>query len=170
MDLEPLISRVLWRPVVSNWVNGNEVQDPDDLLDDVLDGEAEGYEIFRRAVVHKKPPPYLSRSEHDLAWCSPSEDIDELQVNGITGKGLLQAIGLAVTGEDVIEVTYPAAVAGTLYKPCAIHPGPNPYFRPAPVDSEFGQTIGGLREAVHLPVLVVEALDSGAQFRLWRMS
>jgi hypothetical protein len=146
------------------------VQDSDDLLDDLLDGRMESLEIFHRAVARKDPPSYLGRSEHDLVWCTPSEDIEELRVKGIEGADLLQALGLQGIGEDAIEIMYPASAAGPYYKPCVIHAGPDPNFQPAPEDSEFGKTIGGLREAIHLPVMVAKALDSGARFRLWRIS
>jgi hypothetical protein len=168
MDLGPLTSRVLRRAVVSNWAEGNAEQDADDILNDVLDGRTDSFEIFRSAVALRDPPPYLGRPGR-LVWCTPSEDIEARRASGVTTEKLLQDLGLDWAGEDVIEVLYPALVAGTFYKPCAIHAGANPQFQPTHPDSEFGLTNGGLREAVHMPLLVATALDNGARLRLWRM-
>ena len=286
MDLGPFTSRVLRRSVVRNWANGNEIQEPDDLLNDLLEGRMESFNVFRRAVANREPPPQLGRSGHHLVWVTPSEDLQKLRDAGATGLELLGALGLNWGGalfsvdslkdpaglatklrdagdplsqylrgqlsqetqrqleeyasaslpsqslqdalvselnlllegpllfeqgrfaqvnltaetrslvaqqpqgeyvirlnrllleeaypdqinwveEDAIEIQYPASAAGRLIKPSALHALTNPLFMLTPVSSEFGVTARGLREAVHLPLAVANAMNKGARFRLW---
>ncbi|HXD31772.1 MAG TPA: hypothetical protein VN643_11685 [Pyrinomonadaceae bacterium] len=145
------------------------MHDANDLLNDVLEDKAESYEKFRDAVDHKRPSPYLGVSERHLAWCSPSVDLEGLRASNASGSELLRAMGLKPIGEDAIEIIYAASLAVPYFKPTALHAGADATFRVTPVESEFGLTIGGLREAIHLPILAASTLKNGARFRLWRM-
>lgn len=174
---EPLASRVLRRSIVSNWANSGGEHDPDALLEDVLEGRAESVEKFREAVELRTPAPHLGRSENHLVWSSPSEDLQGLRGRNPSGREVLEAMGLSqrewmLDGprwEEGIEIVYPMAAAGALYKPCAVHAGPTPLFSPTDVKYTFGQTPGGLREMVHRPLEVREALRRGARFLRWEM-
>lgn len=172
MGLAPLASRVISRSRVRNWANRNGLQEPDDLLEEVLAGEMDGFNIFREAVgkdpLPGDPLPYLGRSDRHLVWCTPSEDIQGLRDSRATATELLEALGLPWR-EEAIEILYPASAVGQLYKPSAVHAGPNPHFKVTDEDSEFGRTSGDLREAIHLPLSVAEAMDNGARFQRWRM-
>ena len=176
MGLEPLASRVLRRSIVSNWANADDVHEPEALLDDMLEGKAAGVQLFREAVSLKHPTPYLSPSENHLVWSSLSEELQELRSRNLTVQELAKALGLTpwmweIDGkvEEAIEIVYPISAVQSLYKPCAVHAGPNPLFVPADVKYRFGRTPEGLREMVHPPVEVVKVIDSGARFQPWEM-
>lgn len=168
MSLEPLASRVFRRDVVENWIrNAPQQFESDDLLNDVLEGRAGSLETFRSALALRDSKPYLGPSRDDLVWCTPSEDMQEQFEAGKTGLELLAALGVSWADRQVIELSYPIAVALPLFKPSSVVAGANPNFQYTSVEEQFGRTIGGLREMIHLPLTVEDALGDGARLREW---
>src|SRR5207248_1362693 len=129
-----------------------------------LDGSLE---TFRAAVAARPEKPYLAPSDKDLVWCCPSEDLQREYRLGMTGTQLLAALGTSWRDEDVIELSYPMTTVHA-YKPSAVVAGANPSFRYTPEHEEFGRTVGGLREMIHLPLSVVDALIERTTLRRWR--
>lgn len=169
MALGELASRVVRRSVVENWARGYRGLRPEDLLNDLLEDRDGSLDAFRNAVAGRRGTvPYLGKTDKHLVWCVPSTDIQEIHDSGASKEELLQKLGMTPVDEDAVEILYPASAASLFYKPCAVHAGASALFSPAPVDSEFGLTRGGLREAVHPPLPVVSALTDGARMRLWR--
>ena len=165
MSLDPLASRAFRLKVVKGWVSHASPRlSPEDLINDAFEGIDGSLNNFRAAVAAQPEKPFLGPSERDLVWCCPSEDFQKV---GNTGLELLRALGTSWRDEDVVELSYPISVVEAVYKPCAIVAGANPSFRHTPVEEEFGRTIGGLREMIHLPLSVVDALVDGASLREW---
>ena len=151
-------------------MNGPQQYQAEDLLNDVIEGKAGSLKKFRSVVQRRARRCYLSPTRNDLTWCTPKNDIDELYNSGSTGRELLRALGMkGWSNEDAIEIFYPSSLVKSFYKPCAIHAGVDPLFRQTPVEWDYGQTSGGLKEFVHEPLAVVDALVGTAGLRLWRM-
>ncbi len=169
MSLGPLASRVFRRNVVKSWVmNAPQQHEPEDLINDVLERREGSLENFRAAVAAREETPYLGPSKSDFVWCSPSDDIEQHHGSPTPGRELLVALGISPwSDQSIIELSYPISVVNALYKPSAVVAGANPLFRYTSVEDEFGRTIGGIREMIHLPVTVIDALVDGTRFREW---
>jgi hypothetical protein len=166
MGLVPLASRAFKRTDVSNWLM-NARHSPEDLINELIEARDGSLENFRAAVAARETPPYLGSSNQHVTWCCPTDDLSSRFEQGMTGLQLLAALGTTWKDAEVIELLYPASTAEAFYKPCAVAAGANPLFRYTSPEEEYGLTVGGIREMIHAPLKVVDALGEGAALRQW---
>lgn len=173
--MRPLVSRVLPRDIVEEWVKYPPQQHftKRDLVDRMLSNKENCLEHFRQAVVAQTANPQLGRTKKAVVWGAPSKDLESCQALGVNGHQLLDILGIPRwTHCDVIEFFYPSSFEGNFFKPHSVHAGVCGLFEPTPENEEFGRTPGiatipGVREAVHGPLSVAEALQDGAGLRSW---
>jgi len=134
-------------------------------------------EYFRQAVESQTEAPHLGRTKKSLVWCAPREDLDVLKASGVEEQQLLDVLGMRPSKRrGMMEFFYPCPFKGSkgnLFKPHSVHAGMNSGFEPTIEEEDFGRTKGsgaipGVREIIHDPLLVAEALQDGAGLRTWR--
>lgn len=148
-------------------MNAPQQHSPDDLINDLLERRANSIENFRAAVEGREEAPYLGASQRALIWCAVSEDVDVQFDRGTDAIGLLEALGTGWSEPQFLELMYPLSVLDAIYKPSAVVAGANARFRYTSVEEDFGRTIGGIREMIHAPLKVAEALVFGSGLREW---
>lgn len=167
MGLVPLASRAFKRTVVSTWLMNAPQHSPEDLINELIEAREGSLESFRAAVAARETPPYLSSSNQHVTWCCPTDDLTSRFEQGMTGLQLLAALGTTWNDAEVIELLYPASAVEAFYKPSVVAAGANHRFRYTSREEEYGLTVGGIREMIHPPLKVVDALSEGAGLRQW---